>query len=272
MSRHDAYRWLPVLALLAASPVLFAQAPAQPPVPAPAQQSVPAPAPAPPSPVTVVPVVPLTPEDQGDFLVARQRYQAAIAAYGKAPEATARIWNKMGIAYQMMFSVKDAARCYKASLKLDPGSANVLNNLATVYDSQKQYGPAERIYRKALKLDPHSALILKNLGSDLMAQHKYKKGAEAYRAALALDPKIFEDHGSPKVENPASVRERGAMNYYMARGCALSGQVECAIEYLRMAMNEGFTNPRKVAADEDFARLRGVPAFQELLATQAAPK
>ncbi len=46
----------------------------------------------------------------------------------------------MGIAYQMMFNVKDATRCYNASLKLDPKNPQVLNNLATVYDSQKQYG------------------------------------------------------------------------------------------------------------------------------------
>jgi tetratricopeptide (TPR) repeat protein len=258
----DQHCWLPALlaALVAAPPALLAQAPAQPPV------SVPTPLP----PASSAPAVQPTPEQIGDSLVGHQRYQAAIAAYSKAPQFTADLWNKMGIAYQMMFSVKDAIRCYKASLKIDQRSPTVLNNLATVYDSQKQYGLAERTYRKALKLDPHSALILKNLGSNLLAQHKFKQGWEVYQAALAIDPKIFEDRGSPRVENPASVHERGAMNYYMARACVRSGQTECAIQYLRMALNEGFTTPKKVAADEDFASLRGLPAFQELVATQPA--
>jgi tetratricopeptide (TPR) repeat protein len=266
MSRFDEDRWLPALVLLAAlvavPPALPAQAPEQPPVPAAA----------PPLPAAAAPAVQPTPEQLGDALVARQRYQAAIAAYSKAPAFSATLWNKMGIAYQMMFNVKDAARCYKASLKIDPNNPTVINNLATLYDSQKQYGLAERMYRKALKLDPHSALILKNLGSNLMGQHKYKKGSEAYQAALAIDPDVFEDTANPKVQNPASVHERGAMNYYMARGCARSGQTECALQYLRMAMNEGYTNPKKIAADEDFASLRGLPAFQQLLASQAAPK
>jgi hypothetical protein len=71
-----------------------------------------------------------------------------------------------------------------------------------------------------------------------------------------------------RVENPASVQDRGAMNYYMAKGCVRAGQNERAIEYLRMALNEGFTSPKKIAADGEFAALRDVPAFQQMLAAQ----
>jgi len=177
----------------------------------------------------------------------------------------------MGIAYQMMFNLSEASRCYQASLKIDPNDARVLNNLGTIYDSQKQYGVAERIYRRALKLDSHSAIIQKNLGTSLLAQHKYKKGWEAYKAALALDPEIFEQSSGPRSDNPASVQERGAMNYYQAKGCVRAGRNDQAIEYLRMAINEGFTNANKIAADKDFATLRGIPAFEQLLASQRNP-
>jgi hypothetical protein len=44
-----------------------------------------------------------------------------------------------------------------------------------------------------------------------------------------------------------------------------------AIEYLRVALNEGFTNPKKIVADSEFANLRGIPAFDQLLASQKAP-
>jgi hypothetical protein len=43
---------------------------------------------------------------------------------------------------------------------------------------------------------------------------------------------------------------------------------DCAIDYLRMALNEGFTNPKKIEADSEFASLRGIPAFDQLLAAQ----
>jgi tetratricopeptide (TPR) repeat protein len=271
MCRLSQHRWLPALAVLAAlvteSPA-FTQTPAQAAAQAPAQIQAAVPPAPPPAPA---PQVQSTPEQLGDAFFAHQRYQAAIEAYKKVPRGSADVWNKMGIAYQMMFNLDDAARCYQASLKLDPKNARVLNNLGSVYDSHKEYGNAERMYRKALKLDPNSAMIYKNLGTNLLAQHKYKKGWEAYKAALAIDPHIFDDSSSPRADNQVSVQERGAMNYYMARGCVRAGMNDRAIEYLRMALNEGFTSPKKIEADSEFATLRGIPAFDQLLAAQHNP-
>ena len=271
MVRFDEIRWLPALALLALCPALAAQeqvAPTVQPTAKPEAQALPAAPTAPLANLPAAPAPPPTQEQIGDALAVHQRYQAAIAAYAKAPRDSASLLNKMGIAYQMMFNLSDAIRCYKASLKINPRDPNVLNNLGTVYDSLKQYGQAERMYRRALKLEPHSAIVYKNLGSGLFAQHNYRKGAEAYRQALAIDPQIFQDRSSPKVQNPASTKERGAMNYYMARGCARSGLTDCALQYLRIALNEGYTTAKKLAADNDFANLRGLPAFQQLLAAQ----
>jgi tetratricopeptide (TPR) repeat protein len=235
----------------------------------PAQASDQSQPPAPPAPAVAPPArTPPTAEQIGDSMIARQRYQAAIAAYSKAPQMSAAIWNKMGIAFQMMFNSRQATRCYKQSLQLDPSDPQVLNNLGTVYASLKQYGQADRYYRKALKLNPHSALVLKNLGTNLLAEHKYNKGWEAYQQALAIDPQIFSNHDTPSVDDPSSVQERGAMNYYMAAGCARAGYTDCALQYLRMALDEGFTTRKKVANDVEFASLRSNPAFKQLLQEQ----
>ncbi len=245
--------------LLAGSPMVLAQSATQAPAAgAQAPQATAAPQPEP------------TPEQLGDSLMAHQRYQAAIEAYKKGPRDSFDLWNKLGIAYQLMFNMDEAARCYQRSLKLNPGNSSAMNNLGTVYDSLKQYGASERMYRRALKAEPNSAVIQKNLGTSLLAQHKYKKGWEYYKSALALDPHIFEPGNNPKVENPASAQERGAMNYYMARSCVRAGQNDRAIDYLRMALNEGFTTPKKILADKEFAGLRGIPAFEQLLAAQHA--
>ena len=209
-----------------------------------------------------------TPEQVGDSLMAHQRYQAAIEAFKKAPPGSADILNKMGVAYQLMLNQEEALRCYQAALKLEPKNSVVMNNLGTIYVSRKEYSKAEKAYRKAVKLNPQSALVHKNMGTVLLAEHKYQKGWQEYQVALALDPKIFEKSNAVHVENPASVQDRGAMNYYMAKGCLRAGQPERAIEYLRQALNEGFTNPKKLAADNEFASLRDVPAFQQLLASQ----
>jgi tetratricopeptide (TPR) repeat protein len=292
MYRSDRRRWLAVVAVAAALvlavPTLFGesasqtipqtavQSATQAPAQAPAADTTRVPAPAPgeavaiagqPKPVAAVPAPPATPEEWGDSMMAQQRFQAAIEAYKKAPRS-ADVWNKLGIAYQLMLNPESASHCYEASLKLNPKSAQVMNNLGTIYDSEKEYNNAERMYRKALKLDPKSALIYKNLGTNLLSRHKYKKGWEVYKTALELDPNIFRNSTSPRVQNPASSEERGAMNYYMAKGCVRAGMNDCAIDYLRMALNEGFTSPKKIEADSEFAGLKSLPAFQQLLASQ----
>src|ERR1035438_2361042 len=213
---------------------------------------------------------PPTPEELGDTLVVHQRYQEAIESYKSAPTKSAIVWNKLGIAYQMMFNLQEATRCYRESLKIDPNNPNVLNNLGTVYDSLKEYKAAVKMYHKALKINPRSPLVLKNLGTDLLAQHQYEKGWASYKEALAIDPEIFGAESGPKVQNPASVQQRGAMNYYMAKSCARAGLNARAIQYLRMALNEGFTNPRKIVADGEFASLRGVADFEKLLTDEKA--
>jgi tetratricopeptide (TPR) repeat protein len=266
MPRIDPHSWLSyplLLAFLAGVQGGIAQ---QPPSPAAAQ----APVPAPPQAGLPVPVPP-TAEELGDTLMAEQRYQAAIEAYKKGSPNSAVLQNKLGIAYQMLLMVTEASRCYQASLKLDPHNAKVMNNLGTIYDSLKQYSAAERMYRKALKIEPNSAVIEKNLGTALMAQRKYKKGAEAFQAALAMDPGIFEKKVRPRVDNPTTKQDRGAMNYYMAKTCVRAGLNDRAIEYLRMALNEGFINPKKIVSDSEFASLRGIPAFEELIAAQKSP-
>lgn len=283
MVRPDSSRRLLIVLLGVGAPVFCALSTAQaPPVqhtppgqtPAPTSHSM-LPAATTPQPSTgsgaanLTPATPhVTPEQEGDALEARQRYQAAIAAYARDPRPSATIWNKMGIGYQMMFNARDAARCYRESLRLDSKNAMVLNNLGTLYDSEKQYSAAEKMYHKALKLKPDSPVILKNLGTNLLVQHKYSKGWDAYKRAMALDPGIFEDRNSPTVSNPTSIKERGAMNYYMARGCVKMGETKCALDYLKLALDEGFTTAKKLSVDEDFASLRANPGFQQLLADQ----
>lgn len=262
---NSSLRLCAATALLAAPGLLACQTPASPPAQfagsAPAAQSIPAPP-------LAAPSIQVTPEELGDALMIHQRYQAAIDAYKTAPLDTAEIWNKMGVAYQLMFNNRDAERCYRKALKLDPGNAKVLNNLGSVYMELKLYGSADRIYRHAIRLNPQSALFRKNLGTAYLAEGKYRKGWKEYELALALDPSVFSHATGLRVENPASLRDRGAMNYYMAKSCAHAGLFPQAVEYLRMALNEGFTNPKKILADAELSRMRDVPAFQQLMASQ----
>jgi Tfp pilus assembly protein PilF len=210
----------------------------------------------------------LSPEQLGDLQMVRKRYQAAIQAYMQISPKSSSVWNKLGIVNQQMFVNLEAKKDYENALKIDPKNSDVMNNLGTVYYSLKEYSYAEHMYRKALKVNPKSALIYKNLGTDLLAEDKFKKGWDCYQTALAIDPEIFERINQLRIGEPTPTQKRGAMNYYLAKSYARVGMPDLAVGYLRMAIDEGFIDRKRVMADREFASLHNVVAFQQLIAEQ----
>jgi tetratricopeptide (TPR) repeat protein len=207
-------------------------------------------------------------EEKGDALSASGHYLAAIKAYSEISQPSAALWNKMGMAYQLVYDLKDAVRCYRESLKLQPANAYALNNLGTVDDLQLNFPAAERDYRKALKLRPNDAHALRNLGNNLLMQREYDKSADAYQRALAIDPHVLDPHYGRQVEVLGAGQALGPGNYVKARSCAREGLTDCALAYLERAFNEGSATAKKVADDADFASLRDTPAMARLLARQ----
>ena len=204
-------------------------------------------------------------EQLGQLMMFRQRYQAAIEAFKKIETPSALVWNQIGIAYQMMYDYKDAKRSYGEALRLDRDNSIVLGNLATAQEAMGDFSAAEKNYRKSLQLNPNSALTLKNLGTNLLMQHKYEAGATAYKQALAIDARIFEDHPGFKMNDPAPKSERGTAAYFKAKSCASAGLNDCAITFLRKALNEGLT-PKQVSQEQDLTALRKTAAYNNLIA------
>jgi Tfp pilus assembly protein PilF len=209
-----------------------------------------------------------THEGVSDQPSGRQQYQALIDSYSKIRRPSAEIWNAMGIAYQMLFDLKDATRCYKNALKIDSLNPNTLNNLATLQDESKEFRTAERTYRKALAIDPRFAIVLKNLGTNLLTQHKYEKGSELYAKALAIDPHIFDKSLGPSISEPSSIGQRGITNYFKARSCARAGLNDCAASFLRKALSEGSTTVKEIEHDRAFENIRDSLEFHLLLAQE----
>jgi len=208
----------------------------------------------------------LVAERLGDQYMSQRRFHAALEAYAAVPSPTAKLWARMGVAYQMLFSFDSAVHCYKQALKLEPDNPRNMNNLATVFDQQGKHREAEQLYRKAIALTPDSPIYLKNLGTNLVAQHDPQKGSAEYQKALALDPHVLDNHSDPAMILPKA--ENADTNYARARSCAAAGATECAISYLRKALLEGSATRNKVAADRGFDAMLNDPALQQLLSEQ----
>ena len=215
--------------------------------------------------------VELTPELRGDLAMAHQQYLQAIDAYSQEPNKTAVLWNKIGMAYHHLFAVDEARRDYERALKLRPDYPEALNNIGAIYYAKKNYGKAIHYYRKALQFDPKSAPIFSNLGTAWFAKDKVAEGIEAYRTAFALDPKVFEATSSLLVNESLPAHDRAQQDYCLAKLFAASGKNEEAIEYLRKALDEGFTDRKKILEDQTLATVRATPEFAQLMTEQQKP-
>ncbi|SRR5579872_4408022 len=221
------------------------------------------------APATAPAPTPLSPEKRADILMARKMYREAAEMYKEGPLDSAVIQNKIGIAYHQMMQMDIAKRYYERAIKLDTNYPEAVNNLGTIYYSRKNFRRATKLYQHALKLEPNSASIYSNLGTAFFARKNYKSAIVAYQKALALDSDVFEHRNSWGVLlQERSVEERAKFHYYLARTYAKAGMNDRAITYIRKALEEGFTDRKKMMEDPEFTSLRQLPEFQELLALE----
>jgi tetratricopeptide (TPR) repeat protein len=213
----------------------------------------------------------LSPEMQGDLLIARGQYQAAIDAYRSTSEESAVISNKIGIAYLHLHAVDEAKSYFLRALRLKGEYPDALNNLGAAFHAQKQYRQAEKLYKRAIKLAPRDATFRKNLGEAYWADGKVREALEEYRTAFSLNPEAFGNGLRDAISEPAKPSERARQDYCFAAMFAQAGMTQSAIDYLRRAIDLGFSDYRRLMRDQQFAELRKTTEFSQLMAEQKHP-
>jgi tetratricopeptide (TPR) repeat protein len=209
----------------------------------------------------------LSPEMRGDIFMARKMYREAVDIYKRAPQDSAVIWNKTGIAYHQMTDLRTARKCYEKSIKLNRQYSEAINNLGTVYYAEKSYRRAISQYKRALAFAPKSASIYSNLGTAHFARKNYNEAVIAYQQALDLDPEVFEHRSTHGVLlQERTVTERARFHYYLAKMYAKAGQNERALLYMQKSLEEGFKEKQKYMEEPEFQALRETEEFKELMA------
>jgi tetratricopeptide (TPR) repeat protein len=168
-----------------------------------------------------------------------------------------------------MMQLDMARKSYEQALKLKHDYMEAINNLGTVYYAKKSFRRAIGYYNRALKLapeEPKSASIYMNLGTAFFARKKYDEATKAYQSAMKLDPEVFERHGNFGVMlEERSITERATYHFFLAKLHAKEGRNDLAIQYLRKALEEGFKEKKKLTEVPEFANIRDLPEFQQLL-------
>jgi tetratricopeptide (TPR) repeat protein len=215
------------------------------------------------------PTVVLTPELRGDIFMAEKKYREAAEMYRENSKGSAVMLNKTGIAYHQLLELGLAEKYYKLALRVDPKYAEAVNNLGTVYYAKKSYRRAISQYKKALRLNSQSASMWSNLAMGYFSRNDMSRFQEAFEKALMLDPDVFERRSTQGVLlQERSVGERSKLHFSLAQLYAKSGRNDLALQYIRKALEEGFKERKKFEDDPAFAKLRDLPEFKELMASE----
>ncbi len=211
----------------------------------------------------------VTAEMRGDIFMAKKMYRDAAEAYKEGPKGSAVLLNKTGIAYHQMMELGTAEKYYRLSIKANPEYAEAINNLGTIYYARKSYRRAINEYRKALRISPKSASMWSNLGTGYFARKDYPHAAECWQQALSIDPEVFESRSTQGVLlQERSVDERAKFHYFLAKMYAKAGMNDRALLYIRKALEEGFKERKKFEEEPEFAGLKDLPEFKQLLAME----
>lgn len=212
----------------------------------------------------------LSSETRGDIFMAEKKFREAVEAYREGSPQDAVVQNKLGIAYQQSLQLDNASRAYERAIKLKPDYMEALNNLGTVYYARKSYRRAINWYNRALKIAPgeaRSATVYENLSRAWFNRKDYARARECMQTALQLDPDVFEHHGSiGQILEETSIEERAKYHFYLAKVYATSGRNDVALQYLRKALEEGFKQKKNLDEEPEFAALKDLPEFKELMA------
>lgn len=130
----------------------------------------------------------------GDLMLARSRYEDALAAFKAAetdPAAKGEALEGEGIAQSILGRSDDAFTALQQATTLEPSLWHAWNALGAEYDRRKDWSAAEDAYDKALAA-PHAdkAVVLNNRGYSYLLQRRNTEAAADFVAALEKNPTL----------------------------------------------------------------------------------
>ena len=207
-------------------------------------------------------------ELKGDLERVHNNYLLAISYYQQALKVTPQnpaLLNKLGISELKLGDRGQARKYFSRALKVDPKNISALNNLGAVAYLDKKYKTAVKYLKQALELDESSAPSHLNLAEAWMGLNQIDRAMTEYARAIELDADILSESQtgiSARVSTPA---QRAAVDYLIAKAYAKRGNYEGALEYLKRAKAEHFSELNRVYRDQEFASLWVDPRLQALV-------
>jgi len=207
-------------------------------------------------------------ELKGDLARLHEEYNAAVNYYRTALRATpnsAKLENKLGIAYLQMGSRGSARKEFLKAIKIDPYFPNALNNLGAAYCLDKKYNPAIRYLKQSLALDESNASAHLNIAEAWAGLGEMDRAMTEYARALELNADILSGNPQGVMVHVNTPEQRARVDFLLAKAYAKRGNMEGALEYLERAKENHYTELAKVYEDQLFSVLWTDPRLQKIV-------
>ncbi len=208
-------------------------------------------------------------EMKGDVARAREQYASAVNWYYAAlryDNTNPALYNKLGIAEMKIGDLDTARRQFALAVRHDSSNVDALNNLGAVYTLQHKYRPAVRYLKQALALDESKAATHLNLAEAWAGQKQMDRAMTEYARALELDADILNSTDKEGVFAQVSTPEQKALvSFMIAKAYVKRGNIEGAIDYLRLAKQQHYHDLASVYTDPAFSPLWEDPRLPEIV-------
>jgi tetratricopeptide (TPR) repeat protein len=230
----------------------------------------------------------------GSISYSAGRTHAALDAYRRAAEMQPNDpapWSGLGLIYQVQGDLPQAIGNYEHAVRLG-ANATAYSNLGLVYYSAARYPEAIEAWQQAAAINPNSMLYRRNIGDAYRRLKKPDLATDAYQDAVALGEQLLRvnprdaDTIAHVAVCEAKLARRGAAGRHISEALALApgnrlvlqrsaevhallGESAAALTDLRAAIDLGYARPL-AAANDEFASLKKLPAFQALVAPRPA--
>jgi tetratricopeptide (TPR) repeat protein len=169
---------------------------------------------------------------------------------------------------------------YKTVTGINPKNARAWHTLGNLQRSAGQYAEATDALEKAVELDPRQEVFHYHLGLVYAAQNRYEEAIESFKKVITINPEYNLAHATlagyylklgftSESEKHMAIARRTMQNekeYNQACFEAICGNVDKAIELLKVALKQNQTSLDWVRRDPDFENIRGDERFQALVA------
>ncbi len=129
--------------------------------------------------------------ERGDYLLQRQHFREAIAAYDRAltlqPE-DAELWVKQGMAYDGIQQFESAIAAYQKATQHAPQDAKAWLKLGVLLENLNRQEEALSVYARVVELEPDNVWAWHDRGKILETLHQWDDALKAYGRAVEIKP------------------------------------------------------------------------------------